>query len=262
MGVSPGCVVMIENYRMKPYPIILAIMVFTLTVTTARAQDSVRKVRPFTRIIASPHIHIILEEGETETVRLVYNNINEDRVNVEVKGRTLRLYLDDARVTDKLERRGRHSKRSVYEDASVTAYITYRKLEHLEVRGAQEVTCHSPIRSDKKFKLKAYGENEISLVSLRTDYFKTVLYGQNRLKIKGGKADYQKYKLYGENRIDASRMKSYSASAMSFGESDVKIHSQDEVRVTAFGETRVSFSGDAYLSKGLIFGKTDINRVN
>lgn len=237
-------------------------MVCSLAMTNASAQESVRKVRPFSRIIASPHINVILEEGESETVRLLCNDISEDRVNVEVRGKTLRLYLDDARVTDKLERHGRHSKRSVYQDVSVTAYVTYRTLERLEVRGAQEVTCHSPIRSEKKFKLKAYGENEINLVSLRTDYFKTVLYGQNRLKIKGGKADYQKYKLYGENRIDASRMKSYSASAMSFGESDVKIYSQDEVRVTAFGETRVSFSGDAYLSKGLIFGKTDINRVN
>jgi hypothetical protein len=231
---------------MKPYTIILAIMVCSLAMTNASAQESVRKVRPFSRIIASPHINVILEEGESETVRLLCNDISEDRVNVEVRGKTLRLYLDDARVTDKLERHGRHSKRSVYQDVSVTAYVTYRTLERLEVRGAQEVTCHSPIRSEKKFKLKAYGENEINLVSLRTDYFKTVLYGQNRLKIKGGKADYQKYKLYGENRIDASRMKSYSASAMSFGESDVKIYSQDEVRVTAFGETRVSFSGDAY----------------
>ena len=247
---------------MKVPQLILTIMVATLAMLDSNAQETVRKVRPFSRIIASPYINIILEEGESETVRLLANNVSDDRINVEVRGKTLRIYLDDARVTDKLERHGRHSKRSVYQDASVTAYITYRTLEHLEVRGAQEVTCHSPIRADKKFKLKAYGENEINLVSLRTDFLKTVMYGENRLKIKGGKADYQKYKLYGDNRIDASKMKSYSASAMSLGESDVKIYSQDEVRVTAFGETRVSYSGDAYLSKGLIFGKTDINRVN
>ena len=247
---------------MKPYKHILVLMAAYLTIFTATAQEMVKKVRPFSRIIASPHINVILEEGETETVKIVYHNVSEDRINVEVQGKTLRLYLDDARVTDKLEGRGRHSKRSTYHDVSITAYITYRTLQHLEVRGAQEVTCHSPIRSDKKFKLKAYGENEINLVSLRTDYLKTVLYGENRLKIKGGRADYQKYKLYGDNRIDASKMKSYSASAMSFGESDVRIYSQDELRVTAFGETRVSFSGDANLSRGLIFGKTDINRVN
>lgn len=247
---------------MKPHKLSLILMASLLLAVNVTAQEIVKKVRPFSRIVASPHINVILEEGESESVKLVYHNISEDRINVDVRGKTLRLYLDDARITDKLEGRGRHSKRDVYNDVSITAYITYRTLQHLEVRGAQEVTCHSPIRSDKKFKIKAYGQNEINLVSLRTDFLKTVLYGENRLKIKGGRADYQKYKLYGENRIDASKMKSYSASAMSFGESDVRINSQDEVRVTAFGETRVSFSGDANLSRGLILGKTDINRVN
>jgi hypothetical protein len=247
---------------MKAYKHILAGVIALLGVLESAAQELTREVPHFSRIVASPHINLILEEGQQEQVRLVYNNISEHQINIEVRGKTLRIFLDDAKVTDKLERYDYRSKRSVYEGANITAYVTYRQLERLEVRGAQEVTCHSPIHSGRKFKLKAYGENEINLASLRTDYFKSVLYGENRLKIKGGKADYQKYKLYGDNKIDATRMKSYSAAATSFGESDVRIYSQDEVRVTAFGETRVSYSGDAYLSKGLIFGKTDINRIN
>ena len=80
------------------------------------------------------------------------------------------------------------------------------------------------------------------------------------MKIKGGNSDYQKYRLYGENKVDAWRMKSYSSSTTTFGESDVRLYSQDEVRLTSFGETRISYAGNASLSKGLIFGKTDIVR--
>ncbi len=241
----------------------LKLVIITLAIgisVNVPAQDSPRSIAPFNRIIASPRIHIILEEGDSESVRLVSSNIDESKIHVEVRGKTLRLFLEDARVTDKLERDENGLKRSIYDGANVTAYITYKNLEHLEIRGAQELTCLSPIRADKKFKLKAYGENEINLISVRTDYLKTVMYGQNRLKIKGGKANYQKYKLYGENRIDATGMKSYSTSATSFGESTVRVHSQNEVRITAFGDTRVSYTGDAFLSKGLIVGKTDISR--
>jgi hypothetical protein len=246
---------------MKPFTWIIAV-ISLLSSPGLLAQESSREVRHFTRIVASPRINVILEEGANESVRIVSNNIDRSKINIEVKGKTLHLYLDQARVTDKLKRHGHNSKRSVYEGATITAYVTFRELERLEVRGAQEVTCHSPINSPRKFKLKAYGENEINLVSLQTDYFKTVLYGENKLKIKGGKSDYQRYKMYGENRVDATRMRSYSTSATSFGDSDVRVQSDDEVRVTAFGEARVSYIGDAYISRGLIIGNTDISRKN
>jgi hypothetical protein len=238
------------------------VILIVASAANAFAQEFSRDVKSFSRIIVSPHINLILDEGDTESVRVVHGEFPSEKINVEVQGRTLRIFLDEARMTDKLETVSHHFRKSIYEGVSITAYVTYKKLDRLQVRGSQEVTSISPIRSEKKFKLKAYGENEITFASLNTNFFKAALFGENKLKIKGGRSDYQKYKLYGENRIDAARMKSFSASAMSFGESDVRIFSQDEVRVTAFGETRVSYSGDAYLSKGLIFGKTDINRVN
>jgi hypothetical protein len=226
------------------------------------AQEFTREVNHFSKVIVSPHINLILQEGEIESVRLVYNDFDPSKINVEVRGKTLRIFLDDARITDKLEKINRRFRKSAYEGIFVTAYVSYKTLEHLEVRGSQEVSCFSPIHAEKKFKLKAYGENEISLAYVRTGYLKTVLYGENKLKIKGGKSDFQKYKLYGENRIDASRMKGYSSSTTSFGDSDVRISSQNEVRINGFGETRVSYSGDPYLSKGLIFGKMDITKRN
>jgi hypothetical protein len=247
---------------MNPLKIFSAITAIIVSAAASNAQELSRDVRPFSRIIASPHIHLILTEGEKESVRVVHGDLNPERINIEVRGKTLRLFLDDAKVVDKIETVNRRFRRSVYEGVSVTAYITYKNLDHLEVRGTSEVTCDSPIHSERKFKLKAYGENEIIFASLSTPYFKSVMYGENKLKIKGGKSEYQKYKLYGENGIDATRMKSYAAYAISFGESDVRIFSQDEVRLTSFGESHISFMGDAYLSKGIIVGRLDINRIN
>ena len=56
-------------------------MVATLAMLDSNAQETVRKVRPFSRIIASPYINIILEEGESETVRLLANNVSDRLAN-------------------------------------------------------------------------------------------------------------------------------------------------------------------------------------
>ena len=243
----------------------LVIFAILLQAGVARAQDEapeINKALPsFSRIVVSPKINLILTEGDEESIRLVYHRINPDEINIEVKGKTLRLYLDDSRVTEKMIKRNKYEKYSKYADANLTAYVTYRKLDRLEIRGEQELTCNSPIVSEK-FILKGYGRNEINLTNIKTAYLKTHLYGENTLNIDGGKAEYQKYKLYGENKIDTRDQKSFYASATIFGESKLMLSIQDEIKVNAFGESEVTYGGNASLNRGLIFGKADIRRID
>jgi len=227
----------------------------------ASGQEINRELRSFRRIVVSPKVNLILEKGDQEQIRLVYSNVTADKINIEVKGHTLRLYLDDAKVTERLERISPTEKRSIYRDATLTAYVTYVELEHLEIRGNQELTCNGPILAER-FTLKAYGENDIRLSSVKTEYMRTSLYGENELRIKGGKAEFQKYKLFGGNKIDTQDMRSYSATANSFGESNLKLTTQDQLRVNAFGESQISYNGDASVNKGLIFGRTEIHKLN
>ena len=232
-----------------------------LAVQVTVGQEITRELRSFDKIIVSPRINVILEKGDQEGIRLVYSNVDADKINITVKRNTLRIYLDDAKVTERQERINHHERRSIYDDATITAYVTYNELERLEIRGNQEVTCNGPIDAEK-FVLKAYGETEIRLASLKAEYLKTSLYGENSLKIKGGKADIQKYRLFGENRIDTQELKSYSATANSYGESRIKLNTQDQLRVNAFGESQITYHGDASINRGLIFGRTRINRFN
>ena len=240
-----------------------SLFILLLTMATASfAQEEITKdLRSFNKVIASPKINLILEEGDHEGIRLVYSNVSQDKINIVVKGKTLHLYLDDAKVVDKLERANLHGKESIYRHANVTAYVTYKQLKHLEIRGTQELTCNSELKA-KKFKLKAYGQNEITLAGMKAEYLKTSLYGENELKIKGGTAEYQKYRLFGENKIDTQALKSFSTITNIYGESKIKLSTQDELRVNSFGESRVSYNGDAQVSRGLIFGKTHIDKIN
>jgi hypothetical protein len=238
------------------------LLLFISSAFCLQAQDEIQKdLRPFSKVIASPRVNVILKKGDHENIRLVYTNVSKGQINIEVRHKTLQIYLDNARKVEKMSRHeARHGvRRTMYHDVTITAYVTYKDLESLEIRGNQELTCLDAIDTEE-FRLKAYGENEITLASLRTDFFKASLYGQNILKVKKGKVVEQKYKLYGENRIDTRDMKSAFASASIFGEGDVKINSTEEVRLDAFGEPSIHVNGGAHINKRLIFGKTYVHQ--
>ena len=246
-----------NSTRKRFFAILLLLLPFHFLV----AQEITRDLKSFRKIIVSPRINLVLEKGDQESIRLVYTNVEAEKINITIQNNTLRVYLDDAKVNEKTERVNSNERRSIYHNAYLTAYVTYKELEHLEIRGNQEITCNGPLRAER-FTLKAYGENDIRLASVKTDYLRTSLYGENELKIRGGKAEYQKYKLFGENRIDTHDLKSYSATANSFGESQITLNTQDQLRINAFGESQITYNGDADVNKGLVFGNTTIHKLD
>ncbi|HTF17196.1 MAG TPA: DUF2807 domain-containing protein [Chryseolinea sp.] len=241
---------------------LIAAIVVVASASHLSAQEISKPLKSFRKIVVSPRVNLILEKGDQESIRLVYDHVTPDKINIEVNHQTLRIYLDDAKVTERQEQFSVHptQRRSIYHDVTITAYVTYRDIEHLEVRGNQEITCNSPILAER-FTLRAYGENDIKLASVKADYMRTSLFGGNDLYIQGGKAEFQKYKLFGENKIDAQAMKSYSAIANSFGESRLKLATEDNLKVNAFGESEIEYFGDASVNKGLIFGETQIHKL-
>jgi len=240
--------------------LLLTVIVFSATLVFGQ-EEITKNVSPFNKIVVSPKITLVLEKGDKESVRIVYSNISTDKINIEVTGHQLSLYLDDARMIDKRERRDSeygNSKVSRYEGASVTAYVTYRFLNQLEMRGQETLTCEGPIEADK-FKLKLYGEAEVSLAALKTNKFKASLYGVNRIKIKEGESTHQVYRLFGENKIDTRGLVSTTASARVYGEGRLSMKATDEVRINAFGEPEIIVSGNPHISRGIIIGKSHID---
>lgn len=219
-----------------------------------QGQEDYRLSR-FTKIIASPHVNVFLKKGEKESIRLVYSNVEAEKMNVVVHGNRLSLFLDNARIVDK-----NRSTNRLYNDVTVTAYVTYVELTSVEMRGAEELYSEDTIRS-KKFKLRAYGESEIRLAGIDVKKFKTSLYGENILKIKSGFASHQVYRLFGENKIDTRGLKSTSASTRIYGEGKITLNAAKQVVINAFGEPKINIDGNAYISKGIVIGRVDINRT-
>ena len=63
-----------------------------------QAQEIKKDLKAFTRVIASPRVNVILTKGERESIRLVYDNVSESKINIEVRHKTLQIFLDNARL--------------------------------------------------------------------------------------------------------------------------------------------------------------------
>lgn len=245
---------------MKQITITLAAL--CLGISISNAQEFKKDLASFDQIVVSPKINLILEEGDRESVRVQYARIDEGKINIEVNNGKLHLYLDNARIVEKQERTYDHNSRmSIYRDVEITAYVTYKRLKSLEVRGEQEVTCLSKLENEK-FKLKVYGEAEITLEALYTQKLKAVVYGENKIKIKEGKADHQRFRLYGENRINTRALASSTVSTTIYGEGRLAVNASDEVRISAFGEPHIDVAGTSYINKGIVIGRADIRKSN
>ena len=236
---------------------LLLLSLLCITVIT-QAQEITESLKSFDRLIASPKINIILEKGEQEGIRLVYSGIEKDKINIEQNHKTLHIFLDDAKIIEKNEYNDHHYCHGIYDNASITAYVTYKNIKYLEIRGNQELTCNGPLESEV-FILKAYGENEINLSSLRTSFLKTYLYGENKLEIKNGRAFEQRYDLFGENKINNQNLKSKEMAMTIFGQGKLKVNATDQLRITAFGEPEIHVNGGAHIKK-YIFGVAKISR--
>lgn len=231
-----------------------------------QAQTNTQTLKSFDKIVVSPKIELELVSGEEETIRLDCRNIDEHKVNVVVKGKTLRLYLDDAKYIVKNGRRFRYEnqkgwqdKRMYKDDVRVKAYVTFKTLKRLQVRGSEDIEISSAINNDR-FKLKLYGENVIRMAELNTDKFKAVMIGENKLDIRKGKAKKQKYKSIGENWVRADGLDSDLAKASMIGEGMVKLKVDSQLRVSTIGESQVVFNGNPVVKRGLIIGKAEIRK--
>ena len=239
---------------------LILIAIAACTTPLAFGQEIEQQLKHFTRIVASPRIHVILNKGHEAAIRVVYSDVSKNKINIQVTGKTLRVYLDGARKVEPMKSHDRNGRReSLYEGVSVTAYITYKELEMLEIRGNQELTCHDPIIADA-FTLRAYGENDIALASVRSGYFKAKLYGENSLQIKEGRSLEQKYMLYGENKVNTRGFRSENIVTSIFGEGTLRVYSSNEMRIDAFGEPKIHVDGGGDIHRRVVIGNASVTK--
>ncbi len=247
---------------MKKVFLQIVLLVFLGTVSLT-AQIKTYKVKGFDKVIVSPHIELNLVEGPEESVKIENAKVSEDKINVEVEGKTLRIYLDGAKLvtkSEKVERGNGKWKKSIYNGTMITATVTYNTLKALSIRGEEIVRAMSPIDQDK-LKLAIYGESKVYFNSLTAKDLTVSIYGESYLEIESGSVDRQVYRAYGESEVNTTEMDNKSTKITAYGESNFRINVSDRLKVTCYGETTINYKGDADIDKGIVIGEAEIRKI-
>lgn len=231
---------------------------------SAKAQVKTYQVDSFDKVVVSPHIQVIFEEGDTEKV--IIHDISEpiEKLNVKVSGKKLELYLEGARTVTKNETektRNYKMKHPIYNGTVVRATVIYKKLDELSLRGEQEFECKSKLKGEK-FKLYIYGESEVYVNEVEVGSFHTTIYGESEIKIKSGSVNTLKITSYGESEVNSLGVVAGTVKITSYGESEIRIHAVDRLKVTSYGESRVRYKGNPEIDRGIIIGDASIRSID
>lgn len=224
------------------------------------AQSKTFTVESFKKVIVSPHIEVVFKKGNEEKVEIIENH---SALNIEVKSKTLHLYLNDAKITSptkKIKVNGHTQKVPIYKGTLVKAVITYKNVETFALRGEEDFLFKSPIEQNK-LTLNVYGEPKVVLEKVALKKLKTTLYGASKFTIKEGNINEQKYTVYGEARIKVSKIESKQTKVVAYGAANVKVNASERLKVTSYGEARVYYKGSPKISKGIIIGDTTIEAL-
>ncbi|MDT0538622.1 MULTISPECIES: GIN domain-containing protein [Croceitalea] len=242
----------------------LFIIGFALISTNSFGQLKTIEVDSYKKIIVSPHIAVTFIEGKSEAVTIHSSTEPLDKLNVEVVGSTLRLYLDGAKTyTDSKNVKGDNYdyKVPIYKGTVITATVTYKTIEELSLRGEQKFLCESPI-NQSGFRLKIYGESEVYFNEVHLENLTTTIYGESFLELKSGRVDKQKITAYGETTINTLEVDTNSTRITAFGEGSYRIAVKDKLKVTAYGEATIAYEGSPEVNKGIVIGEAKIQKIN
>ncbi|NHF58739.1 DUF2807 domain-containing protein [Flavobacteriaceae bacterium TP-CH-4] len=247
--------------KLTVFTTVLMITVFSLQ--SVSGQLEAIPVKSFEKLIVSPHIEVILKEGNEESVVINESEISKDKINFEVSGKTLRVYLDGARVITKSERvayDNYEGRRSIYDGTMAKVTITYKRLKNLSIRGEEKVHVASAM-NQKNMKLTIFGESKVYFDNLIAENLTVAIYGESYLEITDGSVNHQVYRAYGESEVNASEIRNRSTKITAYGESNFRVKVSDRLKITCFGEATINYAGNPEVEKGIVIGEASIRKV-
>lgn len=221
-------------------------------------------VNQFNKVIVSPHVKATFTAGDKESVTIQNCTVSRDKVNIELNGKTLRVYLVGAKEVTKNEKgyeEGNGKKKSLYQGTVLTVAITYKTLEALSVRGEETILLKSKL-DQEDFDLNIYGESNVYFDNVQLKKMHTTIYGESTLELKSGNVTEQKFTSYGESKINTLGTTNRITRATLYGESELSLNTSDQINVTSFGESKVGYKGDPIIKKGISIGKVKIYKIN
>lgn len=227
----------------------------------AAAQSENIATKPFDKVIVSPHIKVIFRQGETESVSVEDIEVPMNKLNIEVKNKTLRVYLEGAKMFSKSKKtEDWESKSPLYRGTVARIVVTYKEVTEFSLRGEEKMLFESPIKTED-LQLTIYGESQITINELVVNDLKVTMYGENEIEIKKGSTQKQKFTSYGENHVNTLELENQATKVVVYGDAFLRLTALDRLKVTSYGEAKVMYRGNPAVSRGVTIGETTIRKI-
>ena len=173
----------------NPYKMLFTLIISLLSFSFTNAQSDSIEVSTFKQVIISPYIEVVFKQADKESVIIENSKVEREKINIEVDGKELHIYLDDAKIVGKEEEvkvNGREIDRPIYSGTQASIIVNYKSLEEVEIR-SEEIFNFEDAINTSDFNLDIYGSPKVYFKSITAKDFKVAMYGESYLEVKAGK---------------------------------------------------------------------------
>lgn len=221
----------------------LALTAFVMVSCAQAQQTETRKPGHFTKVHSGGSWEVILEEGNTEEVRIEVKGVDLDKVKTEVDGDVLKLGLVNGN----------------YRNVSVKFYVTYKDLEGLKCSGSGEMIVESDIVAED-FYLGLSGSGDILLKSLRADDLDASISGSAKIKIQSGAIGNAEISQSGSGDFVAEDLAIEDLEVSKSGSGDTYVGDLGMISVRSSGSGDVVYSGSPRMGDIKVSGSSSIRK--
>lgn len=195
------------------------------------AKEEVRDLPPFTEIMLKISGKVYLEQGDTQSVKIVASDETLEEIITEVKGRSLNIRFPNTNMFKK------------WNPGKIEIYITVPGIDALNVSGSGDIISEEI--SSRILDLMVSGSGNIEIENLTSEQVSTTVSGSGNIKISGGGvAKELKSRISGSGNVDASGFEADKVDVQTSGSGSCSVISNGEIKARISGSGNVFYSGN------------------
>lgn len=223
---------------------VFAVSIFALvSCVEAKQQIETRQLDHFTTVHSGGSWEVILEEGNSEEVRIEVKGVELSKVRTEINGGELSLGLVKGN----------------YNNVHLKFYVTYKSLEGIKVSGSGEMDVKSSVVA-RDFSIGLSGSGDVEMKSLRADRLKVGISGSADIEINDGEIGDAEISQSGSGDFEAKNLVINNLTVSKSGSGDTEVGDLGMLSVKSSGSGDVIYSGTPKMGDIKVSGSSNIRK--
>ena len=217
---------------MKNRILFLTLLIAVLIISDpVQAKDETRDLPPFTKISLKISGTVYLEQGNTQSVKIVASEETLKEIITEVKDRTLNIRFPGTNMFRN------------WNPGKIEIYITIPGIDALSISGSGDIVSEKI--DSRILDLMVSGSGNIEINELSSEQVSATVSGSGNVKIKdGGVAKELKSRISGSGNVDAGGFEAENVDVQTSGSGSCFVKSNGSIKARISGSGNVNYSGN------------------